>query len=125
MDKKDIMQYFSSLKGSELTFPFDETTEVYKIGGKMFGLIGSTNGFTSINLKGEPEDNYILRSMFDSIIPGYHMNKEHWVTLILDGTLEDDLIKRLISESYDIVFNKLTKKVKESIKYKSNSVHYS
>ncbi len=86
------MHYFSSLKGSELTYPFDETTEVYKIGGKMFGLIGTTNGFTLITLKGEPEDNYILRNIFDSIIPGFNMNKEHWVTLILDGALEDDLM---------------------------------
>ncbi len=115
MDKKNVMNYFGSLKGSTLTYPFDETTEVYKVGNKMFGLIGTTNGHTSINLKGIPDDNYALRGMFDSIIPGFHMNKEHWNTLILDRTLEDDLIKRLISESYDIVFNKLTKKVKESI----------
>lgn len=115
MNKKEIMHYFSSLKGSELTFPFDEVTEVYKIGGKMFGLIGTTNDFTSINLKGEPEDNYILRSMFDSIIPGYHMNKEHWITVIINGSVEDELVKKLIDDSFNIVFNKLTKKAQSSI----------
>lgn len=115
MNKNDVMEYFISLKGSKLTYPFDETTEVYKVGDKMFGLISEKKGLININLKGDPDDNMMLRDMFDSIIPGFHMNKEHWNTLILDGTLEDDLVKRLISESYDIVFNKLTKKIRESI----------
>ncbi len=115
MNKIDIMYCFSSLKGSELTFPFDDTIEVYKVGNKMFGLIGEKKGLININLKGLPEDNAILRSMFDSIIPGYHMNKEHWITLIIDGSLERDLIEKLISDSYEIVFNKLTKKVQSSI----------
>lgn len=115
MTKDKIMEYFSSFKGSELTYPFDDITEVYKVGSKMFGLIGSRDGYTSINLKGEPEDNYTLRSMFDSIIPGYHMNKEHWITLIIDGSLETELIKRLITDSYNIVFNKLPKKIQKAI----------
>lgn len=115
MDKQNLILYFESLNGAVLTFPFDDTTEVYKVGNKIFGLIGEANGFLRINVKGDPDNNYALRSMFSSIIPGYHMNKEHWNTLILDGTLEDDLVKRLISESYDIVFNKLTQKVKEFI----------
>ncbi|MGL1891306.1 MAG: MmcQ/YjbR family DNA-binding protein [Spirochaetaceae bacterium] len=115
MTKAQVMEYFDSLKGSELTYPFDNVTEVYKVGGKMFGLIGEADGNLRINVKGDPEDNLILRNLFDAIIPGYHMNKTHWVSLMIDGTLEDDLIKRLISESYDIVFNKLSKKDRESI----------
>jgi predicted DNA-binding protein (MmcQ/YjbR family) len=75
MNKKEVMNYFESLKGSTLTYPFDDVTEVYKVGNKMFSLIGITNGYLSINLKGIPDDNYALRNMFDSIIPGYHMNK--------------------------------------------------
>lgn len=115
MNKKEIISYFESFKGATLTYPFDNITEVFKVGNKMFGLIGEQDGFLRINLKGYPEDNYALRGMFDAITPGFHMNKEHWNSLILNGTLEDDLIKRLISESYEIVFNKLPKNTKQSL----------
>lgn len=115
MDKQNLMLYFESLNGAVLTFPFNDTTEVYKVGNKMFGLIGEANGFLRINVKGDPDNNYALRSMFDSIIPGYHMNKEHWITLILDESIPDELVQKLITDSYQIVFNKLTKKIRESI----------
>lgn len=75
MNKKEVMKIFESFKGAELTYPFDEVTEVYKVGGKMFGIIGEKDGFPRINLKGEPENNYALRSMFEAITPSYHMNK--------------------------------------------------
>lgn len=110
MTKERVMEIFQSFKGSELTFPFDEVTEVYKVGGKMFGLIGKQDGTLRINLKGIPENNYTLRSMFPAIIPGYHMNKEHWNSVLMDGSLEEELIIRLISESYDLVVNSLPKK---------------
>lgn len=99
MDKAELMSFLSGFKGSMLTYPFDFETEVYKVGNKMFALIGKTNGFLSVNLKGLPEDNYVLRSMFNSIIPGYHMNKEHWITVILDDAIDDSLIRKLITDS--------------------------
>ncbi len=115
MTKNEIIDYFLTFKGSILTFPFDDVTEVFKVGNKMFGLISKRGAFDTINLKGLPDDNIALRNMFSSITPGFHMNKEHWNTIILDGTLEDELIKRLISESYDIVFNKLSLKARNSL----------
>lgn len=115
MNSEELNQFFLSFKGALLSYPFGEEAEVYKVGNKMFGLITESDNLIRINLKGDPEDNMTLRNLFNAIIPGYHMNKEHWNTIILDGTLEDDLVKRLISESYEIVFNKLTKKLRESI----------
>lgn len=115
MNSKQLDQSFLSFKCSELTFPFDQVTKVFKVKNKVFGLVSEVDGLIRINLKGIPEDNMALRGMFDSIKPGFHMNKEHWNSLYLDGSLNDDLIKRLISESYDIVCNKLTKKVRESV----------
>ncbi len=75
MTEKKIEEFFISLKGAVLTYPFDELTKVYKVENKMFGLLNDVDGTLRINLKGDPDDNMTLRGMFDAIKPGYHMNK--------------------------------------------------
>jgi len=97
-------------------YPFDFVTPVFKVGGKMFALIsGHENERLSINLKNTPENNFILRQTYAEIIPGYHQNKTHWITVYLDRSLEDKLVKQLIDDSYTIVYNSLTKKVKAEL----------
>lgn len=113
MNEIELNELFLSFKGAELTFPFGEEAKVYKVCSKMFGLVTESEGIVRVNLKGDPDDNIALRNMFDSIEAGYHMNKQHWNSLYLDGSLNDDLIKRLIAESYDIIVSKLPKKVRE------------
>jgi predicted DNA-binding protein (MmcQ/YjbR family) len=76
---------------------------------QIFALISEDEIPLRINLKCDPEEAQILRGMHKSIIPGYHMNKEHWNTLILDGNLPDELIYRLIDDSYNLVIKGLTK----------------
>ena len=113
MNKTQLKSYLETLPFSKETYPFDEVTAVYKVGGKMFALLSvHEEERLSINLKNTPENNILLRDMYDEIIEGWHMNKTHWITIYLDRTLKDSLIKNLIEDSHSIVFKSLTKKLK-------------
>jgi len=83
-------------------FPFGEDTLVYKVGGKMFALT-NVDTFESLNLKCEPARAIELREQYESVQPGYHMNKKHWNTVLLDGSLPDVLVMRWIDDSFDLV----------------------
>lgn len=114
MNIENFREYCLSFKGSEESLPFDEDTLVFKVGNKMFVLTGISS-FASINVKCDPEHAIELREKYSAVIPGYHMNKKHWNTLLLDGSLSDLEIKKWISDSYELVFQSLPKKLKEEI----------
>jgi predicted DNA-binding protein (MmcQ/YjbR family) len=95
-------------------FPFDESTLVFKVGGKMF-LLTDLNNAMSVNVKCDPEMAIELREKYSSVLPGYHMNKQHWNTVIIDGTVPDKIIYQWIDVSYDLVFKSLPKSVKSAI----------
>ena len=114
MNIEEYREYCISKKGVTEEFPFDETTLVFKVMGKMFALTG-VDTFESINLKCEPEHAIQLREQYSGIIPGYHMNKKHWNTVSTQGELTDKLIKKLIDISYDLVVKGLTKKLKTEL----------
>ncbi len=99
-----------SFPGASLSFPFDNKTPVFKVSKKMFALVAIMNTPLSINLKCDPEDALILRSQFEAIRPGYHMNKDHWNTVVLDDTIEEQFLIGLIGDSYDLVAKSLPKK---------------
>ena len=103
-------QYCLNKNAAVKEYPFDKYVSVYKVGGKMFALKKDAEEPLRINLKCDPLYALELRSLYESIIPGYHMNKKHWNTVICDGTVEDKLIESMIDDSYDLVFNSLTKK---------------
>jgi len=116
MTKDQIREYMLSKPFSEETFTFDFVTPVYKVGNKMFALMSvHEEDRLSINLKNTPQDNMNLRQIFEEIVPGYHMNKEHWITAYCDRTLSDDVIKGLIDDSYNIVYKSLTKKLRSEL----------
>lgn len=116
MIRKEIIDYFLSKPFAVETFPFDEVTAVYKVGGKMFALVSEHQAERlSVNLKNSPDENILLRQIYSEVIPGYHMNKTHWNTVYCDRNLEDLTIKKMIDDSYDIVFAKLTKKLKKEL----------
>lgn len=94
--------------------PFDQVTLVFTVMDKMFALT-NLNRFESINLKCDPEKSILLREEYAAIIPGWHMNKKHWNTVKLDGTLNDEFIKELTMHSYQCVVNSLPKKQQEEI----------
>lgn len=100
--------YCLQKKGVEETFPFDEATLVFKVMGKMFALI-SLHEPDTCNLKCDPEYAIELRAQYNSITPGFHMNKQHWNTVALNADLPQKLILTLIDHSYDCVVKKLTR----------------
>jgi len=111
----ELVEYGLSKPGTEETFPFDEVTLVIKVMGKMYLLIPTDQEEMRINLKCDPDRAVQLRESNESIIPGFHMNKKHWNTIILDGSLSNDFIKELIDHSYDLVVKSLTKKLKTEL----------
>ncbi len=115
MNIEELRTYCLSLKGVTEDFPFDEITLVFKVVGKIFCLTSLAGEFT-INVKNEPEKNIELREEYPAITPGYHMNKAHWNTINVDGSVSDDFLKNLIDESYDLVVMKLTKSEQQKLK---------
>ncbi len=89
--------------GAELTYPFGPETTVYKVAGKIFALLGLERDPPTISLKCDPEHGEALRAEHATIIPGYHLNKRHWITVTLDGSLPQSMIDELIEDSYDLV----------------------
>ena len=102
MDILDIRAYCLSFPGAEETTPFDETTLVYKVRGKMFLLTDMKEG-RWINIKCDPDRAIELRERYEEVTPGWHMNKRHWNTVRLDGDLPAQLIREWIRDSYDLV----------------------
>ena len=101
--------------GARKEYPFDETTAVFKVGAKMFALLDEESHPPHINLKCDPEYAKELRKMYPSVIPGYHMSKKHWNTIICDDTIDESLLLHWIDESYDLIFHSLPKKTQAHI----------
>jgi predicted DNA-binding protein (MmcQ/YjbR family) len=85
------------------TRPFGPEPLVFKVSKKMFALLGHLNGNEIVSVKCDPERSTTLRTSFAAIVPGYHLNKEHWNTLVLDGSLATSLVLELVDHSYDLV----------------------
>ena len=113
MEMELLYNYCKSLPLSEETFPFGDETLVFKVFGKMFALLDLSGG-NPVNLKCDPQYALELREQYSSIIPGYHMNKKHWNTiLIYNNELGDEFIKKLTLHSYKLVVESLPKKQRE------------
>lgn len=99
-------------KGSLKEFPFGKDVAVYKVMNKMFALFGYEDGLINLNLKCDPDDALGYRDIYKCVLPGYHMNKKHWNTIILDGEMKDEILIDMVNDSYELVVSKLTKKEK-------------
>jgi predicted DNA-binding protein (MmcQ/YjbR family) len=102
MNIETIREYCLSKKGVTECFPFNEVTLVFKLLGKIF-LFTNLDGELYINVKCDPEKAIEFRELYPSVIPGYHMNKKHWNTIFIDGTLSDLLIFSFIDHSYELI----------------------
>lgn len=91
------------MPNARLDYPFGEGVAVYKAGDKMFALISEGKEPVNLSLKSDPELSKVLREKYESVMPGYHLNKKHWNTLVLTGQLPWDEIQALIRHSYDLV----------------------
>ena len=109
MTLEELRCHLLSYPGSSEEYPFDPVTLVCKVGGKMFALVGTDELPVRINLKTLPEQGDLMRQLYPAIIPGYHMNKRHWNTVVLDGSLDDSFVREMIAESYRLVVAGLPK----------------
>ncbi|PKH88884.1 MmcQ/YjbR family DNA-binding protein [Colwellia sp. Bg11-28] len=125
-DHTEAEHYLLNKPETTLEFPFGEEVKVFKVKNKMFatlaiGKMGKGNSESSekedwwMNLKCDPDEAVMLRDIFPSIIPGYHMNKRLWNTIILDGSIPQGEIERMIDNSFKLVVSKMTKKDQQSI----------
>lgn len=114
MNIEELREYCLSFKGVSEGTPFGEDVLVFKVMGKMFAL-ADIELFESINLKCDPEEAVLLREKYPAVKPGYHMNKQHWNTVMMDGSLADELVRNWIKNSYDLVAATLPKKLQEEL----------
>ncbi len=120
MNIEQIREYCLKKKGVTEEFPFDEETLVFKVAGKIFLLASLESIPLQINLKCEPEKAVELREEYESVQPGYHMNKKHWITIIIDETVPTRNLFEWIDDSYNLVVAGLKKSERNKLEKKSN-----
>ncbi|EST52346.1 hypothetical protein T458_15275 [Brevibacillus panacihumi W25] len=115
MDFQQLRRYCLAKPGAIEDFPFGDDTHVIKVGGKMFALLTEKEQIPHISLKGEPEFSELLRAQYDAVKPGYHLNKRHWNTAEMDGSLPEEEVKGWIDLSYQLVVKGLKKAVRDEL----------
>ena len=116
MDKNEVEEFLSDMKCGESSYPFGPEALVYKVMGKMYALVSQQDEVPRVTLKVSPPDGEVLVDQYESITPGYYMNKKHWITISLNGEVPTEIIRDLSEKSYELVVGKLTKKDKEKLK---------
>jgi predicted DNA-binding protein (MmcQ/YjbR family) len=107
MKPAELRELCLSFTGAEETFPFGPNVSVFKVGRKMFALSALGAESLRVSVKCEPGLAEALREAHAAVIPGYHLNKRHWNTVIIDGSLPDEAVREMIEDSYDLVVSKL------------------
>jgi len=110
-----LRQSCLALPGAEEQFPFGEEVSVFKVAGKIFALSALGSRSLNVSLKCEPEIAEQLRASHPAVVPGYHLNKRHWNTVEVDGSLEDRFVLDMIEDSYDLVMAGLPKRVQREL----------
>ena len=113
MDIQDLREYCLSLPHTSEDMPFDDDVIVFRVDNKIFALTSFSKS-SSVNLKCDPERAIELRERFESVTPGYHMNKTHWNTVFFNQDLSDRELLELVKHSYDLIWKSLPKKLRES-----------
>lgn len=115
MELKTVTSWLLAKKGATEETPFGPDALVYKVMGKMFALVAWEEDPLAISLKCEPGQALFLRDLYPAVRPGYHMNKTHWNTVTLDGTIPEDEVRGMIDDSYDLVVKSLTRALREEL----------
>ena len=114
MNIEELRDYCLSLKGVEEKMPFDERTLVFAVKNKMFCMT-DVEDYELINVKCNPETAIELREKYAEVIPGFHMNKKHWNSIVPEGNISNELMKQWILDSYNLVVAGLPKKLREEL----------
>jgi predicted DNA-binding protein (MmcQ/YjbR family) len=115
MERDEVLAACAGLAGAIEDYPFGDGVAVFKVGGKMFAIVSLGEPPGDVSLKCEPELAEALRARHASVIPGYHLNKRHWNTVALDGTVPDAELAAMIEHSYERVLAGLPKAVRQSL----------
>jgi predicted DNA-binding protein (MmcQ/YjbR family) len=115
MDAVELRRWCLAQAGAVEDFPFGLEHSVFKVAGKMFALSALGRTPLEVSVKCEPELAVELRSSYDAVRPGYHLNKRHWNTITVDGSLPDQLVRDLIEDSYDLVLSGLPKRTQADL----------
>jgi predicted DNA-binding protein (MmcQ/YjbR family) len=121
MDAAALRAWCLQLPGAVEEFPFTPEHSVFKVAGKMFALSALERTPLEVSLKCEPELAQALRRSYPAIRPGYHLNKRHWNTVTLDGSLPDALVRDLVEDSYDLVVSALPKRIRTQLDWAPES----
>jgi predicted DNA-binding protein (MmcQ/YjbR family) len=121
MDSAGLRRHCLSFPGAEETFPFGPETSVFKVAEKMFALSQLGADSLRVSLKCDPQLAEALRGAHAAVIPGYHLNKRHWNTVIIDGSIPDDAIRNMIEDSYDLVVSKLPRARRRALDWRGDS----
>jgi predicted DNA-binding protein (MmcQ/YjbR family) len=113
--RDDVFALCLALPGAEETYPFGDGVAVFKVGGRMFALLDLGDGPGVVNLKCDPARALELRDAYAGIRPGYHQDKRHWNSVDLDGSVEDDLLRELVEDSYELVVARLPRALRASL----------
>ena len=117
MNHEALIQYCLGKPASELKYPFYPDIPVIFVVSKMFALFGFTGDIPSITLKAAPDEAFLQRKQYpDAVLPGYHFNKRHWNTVVLNGQVPEPKLYQMIDDSYLLVVNKLTRLEREQIR---------
>jgi predicted DNA-binding protein (MmcQ/YjbR family) len=116
MDYDTLCSYLENKPGARRDMPFGPDTLVIKVLDKMFALVAWQADPLKITLKADPVDAVILRKQYPAVKPGYYMNKKHWNTVTLDGSIPDDEVRRMIDESYTLVVQGMTRAKQAQLK---------
>ncbi len=122
MKDNKVREYLENKPEAREDYPFGPHVAVFKIKGKMFATLAEKEKPVRMNLKCDPNEAIQLRDVFDSVIPGYHMNKKHWNTIILDGDIPSAEIRRMIDQSYKLVVKTLKKAEKSALEMRYDSM---
>jgi predicted DNA-binding protein (MmcQ/YjbR family) len=117
VDRRELRDLCLTFGGSSETFPFGREWSVFKVASKMFALSALKLDPLTVSVKCEPTLAQQLRATYPAITPGYHLNKRHWNTIIIDGSLPDDMVADLIEDSYDLVVSKLPRARRRSLRW--------
>jgi predicted DNA-binding protein (MmcQ/YjbR family) len=119
MNGRELRRWCLAQTGAAEDFPFGPDHSVFKVAGKMFALSALDRTPLEVSLKCEPELAVQLRNSYEAIRPGYHLNKQHWNTVTLDGSIPDQLVRELIEDSYDLVVSGLPKRTRDQLGWKA------
>jgi predicted DNA-binding protein (MmcQ/YjbR family) len=116
MDASELRRWCLRQPGAIETFPFGPANSVFKVEGKMFALSALDRTPLEVSVKCDPDLAVDLRNTYPAIRAGYHLNKRHWNTVTLDGSVPDQLVRDLIEDSYDLVVSALPKRIREQLR---------